>query len=198
MKTVMLALCTRRPRVSGILRMRWCERIPPAGFSVESPCPLAGMATVETRREQCAFTQVSLAMREGLEGSSSGRWRPLLLGVEHRGQREPPPPTEKADVDSRTRAGRVDGTPAVPSRSCDDHSDAADASLVATLPEMRTATLSHVHQRRTRRTSTIGEAHFCISRMRNAVAPNKKAASRRFKFCWGNIAAHIRSLNSVG
>ena len=45
------------------------------------------------------------------------------------------------------------------------------------------------------RTSTKGEAHFCISRVRNAVAPNKKAASRRFKFCWGNIAAHIRSLN---
>ena len=43
-----------------------------------------------------------------------------------------------------------------------------------------------------------GEAHFCISRVRNAVAPNKKAASRRFKFCWGNIAARIRSLNFVG
>ena len=48
------------------------------------------------------------------------------------------------------------------------------------------------------RTSTKGEAHFCISRVRNAVAPNKKAASRRFKFCWGNIAARIRSLNFVG
>ena len=39
---------------------------------------------------------------------------------------------------------------------------------------------------------------FRISRVRNAVAPNKKAASRRFKFCWGNIAARIRSLNFVG
>ena len=29
-------------------------------------------------------------------------------------------------------------------------------------------------------------------------SPNKKAASRRFKFCWGNIAARIRSLNFVG
>ena len=26
----------------------------------------------------------------------------------------------------------------------------------------------------------------------------QKAASRRFKFCWGNIAARIRSLNFVG
>ena len=48
------------------------------------------------------------------------------------------------------------------------------------------------------RTSTKGEAHFCISRVRNAVAPNKKAASRRFKFCWAVIAARIRSLNPVG
>ena len=48
------------------------------------------------------------------------------------------------------------------------------------------------------RTSTKGEAHFCISRVRNAVAPNKKAASRRFKFCWEVIAARIRSLNPVG
>ena len=38
----------------------------------------------------------------------------------------------------------------------------------------------------------------CISRVRNAVAPNKKRASRRFKFCWGNIAARIRSLNFAG
>ena len=42
------------------------------------------------------------------------------------------------------------------------------------------------------------EKRICISRVRNAVAPNKKAASRRFKFCWGNIAARIRSLNFVG
>lgn len=48
------------------------------------------------------------------------------------------------------------------------------------------------------RTSTKGEAHFCISRVRNAVAPNKKAASRRFKFCWEVIAVRIRSLNPVG
>ena len=40
--------------------------------------------------------------------------------------------------------------------------------------------------------------HFCISRVRNVVAPNKKRASRRFKFCWEVIAARIRSLNPVG
>ena len=44
---------------------------------------------------------------------------PLFLGVEHRGQYEPPQRTEKADVGSRTRTGCVDGTPAVPSRSSD-------------------------------------------------------------------------------
>ena len=44
---------------------------------------------------------------------------PPFLGVEHRGQYEPPQRTEKADVGSRTRTGCVDGTPAVPSRSSD-------------------------------------------------------------------------------
>ena len=82
-----------------------------------------------------------------------------------------------------------------------DHSNAAGSSLVASLPEMRTAHALACPFSLARnsiwRTSTKGEAHFCISRVRNAVAPNKKAASRRFK-CWGNIAAHIRSLNSVG
>ena len=34
---------------------------------------------------------------------SSGRCAPLFLGVEHRGQYEPPQRTEKADVGSRTR-----------------------------------------------------------------------------------------------
>ena len=48
-----------------------------------------------------------------------GALRPLFLGVEHRGQYEPPQRTEKADVGSRTRTGCVDGTPAVPSRSSD-------------------------------------------------------------------------------
>ena len=88
--------------------------------------------------------------------------------------------------------------------------------LVASLPEMRTAHARmsidgicvqvrgnvqlgvSLARNSIWRTSTKGEAHFCISRVRNAVAPNKKAASRRFKFCWGNIAARIRSLNFVG
>ena len=38
--------------------------------------------------------------------------------------------------------------------------------------------------------------HFAGAKRRRA--NNKKAASRRFKFCWGNIAARIRSLNFVG
>ena len=97
-----------------------------------------------------------------------------------------------------------------------DHSNAAGSSLVASLPEMRTAHARmsidgicvqvrgnvqlgvSLARNSIWRTSTKGEAHFCISRVRNAVAPNKKAASRRFKFCWGNIAARIRSLNFVG
>lgn len=98
-----------------------------------------------------------------------------------------------------------------------DHSNAAGSSLVASLPEMRTAhalacpLMGYVcrfvamcklgvslARNSIWRTSTKGEAHFCISRVRNAVAPNKKAASRRFKFCWEVIAARIRSLNPVG
>ena len=37
--------------------------------------------------------------------------------------------------------------------------------------------------------------HFAGAKRRRA---QQKAASRRFKFCWGNIAARIRSLNFVG
>ena len=39
-----------------------------------------------------------------------------------------------------------------------------------------------------------------ISAFRGCETPSRqtKAASRRFKFCWGNIAARIRSLNFVG
>ena len=57
-------------------------------------------------------------IRERYDGAFSGR-APPFLGVEHRGQYEPPQRTEKADVGSRTRTGCVDGTPAVPSRSSD-------------------------------------------------------------------------------
>ena len=96
-----------------------------------------------------------------------------------------------------------------------DHSNAAGSSLVASLPEMRTARSRmsidgicvqvrgnvqlgvSLARNSIWQTSTKGEAHFCISRVRNAVA-QQKAASRRFKFCWGNIAARIRSLNFVG
>ena len=39
-----------------------------------------------------------------------------------------------------------------------------------------------------------------ISAFRGCETPSRptKKASRRFKFCWGNIAARIRSLNFVG
>ena len=37
--------------------------------------------------------------------------------------------------------------------------------------------------------------HFAGAKRRRA---QQKAASRRFKFCWGNIAARIRSLNFAG
>ena len=47
------------------------------------------------------------------------------------------------------------------------------------------------------RTSTKGEAHFCISRVRNAVAPNKSGFAP-LQILLGNIAARIRSLNFVG
>ena len=58
-------------------------------------------------------------IRRRYDGAFLGALRPLFLGVEHRGQYEPPQRTEKADVGSRTRTGCVDGTPAVPSRSSD-------------------------------------------------------------------------------
>ena len=50
-------------------------------------------------------------IRERYDGAFLGALRPLFLGVEHRGQYEPPQRTEKADVGSRTRTGCVDGTP---------------------------------------------------------------------------------------
>ena len=64
---------------------------------------------------------------------------PLFLGVEHRGQYEPPQRTEKADVGSRTRTGCVDGTLRFRLGHPMDHSNAAGSLLVASLPEMRTA-----------------------------------------------------------
>ena len=132
---------------------------------------------------------------------SSGRCAPFL-GVEHRGQYEPPQRTEKADVGSRTRTGCVDGTLRFRLGHPMDHSNAADSPR-RFVPEMRTAharmsidgicvqvrgNVVGVSLARNSiwRTSTKGEAHFCISRVRN-VAPNKKAASRRFKFCWGTL-----------
>ena len=42
-------------------------------------------------------------IRERYDGAFLGALRPLFLGVEHRGQYEPPQRTEKADVGSRTR-----------------------------------------------------------------------------------------------
>ena len=49
----------------------------------------------------------------------------LFLGVEHRGQYEPPQRTEKADVGSRTRTGCVDGTLRFRLGHPMDHSNAA-------------------------------------------------------------------------
>ena len=46
-------------------------------------------------------------------------------------------------------------------------------------------------------TSTKGEAHFCISRVRNAVA-QQKSGFAPLQILLGNIAARIRSLNFVG
>ena len=68
----------------------------------------------------------------------SGGAAPLFLGVEHRGQYEPPQRTEKADVGSRTRTGCVDGTLRFRLGHPMDHSNAA-ILLVASFPEMRTA-----------------------------------------------------------
>ena len=86
--------------------------------------------------------------------------------------------------------------------------------LVASLPEMRTAharmsidgicvqvrgNVVRVSLARNSiwRTSTKGEAHFCISRVRNAVAPNKSGFAP-LQILLGNIAARIRSLNFAG
>ena len=63
---------------------------------------------------------------------------PLFLGVEHRGQYEPPQRTEKADVGSRTRTGCVDGTLRFRLGHPMDHSNAADSPR-RFVPEMRTA-----------------------------------------------------------
>ena len=64
---------------------------------------------------------------------------PLFLGVEHRGQYEPPQRTEKADVGSRTRTGCVDGTPCGSVSVIRWIIATLRILLVASLPEMRTA-----------------------------------------------------------
>ena len=70
---------------------------------------------------------------------------PLFLGVEHRGQYEPPQRTEKADVGSRTRQVVLTEPLRFRLGHPMDHSNAADSLLVASFPEMRTAHASHVH-----------------------------------------------------
>ena len=64
---------------------------------------------------------------------------PLFLGVEHRGQYEPPQRTEKADVGSRTRQVVLTEPLRFRLGHPMDHSNAAGSPLVASLPEMRTA-----------------------------------------------------------
>ena len=53
------------------------------------------------------FVRTNAVLAERLCGErydgAFGALRPLFLGVEHRGQYEPPQRTEKADVGSRTR-----------------------------------------------------------------------------------------------
>ena len=58
-----------------------------------------------------------------------------------------------------------------------DHSNAADSSLVASLPEMRTA---HA-------LACPLMGYFCISRVRNAVAPNKKRLRAASNFVGGTL-----------
>ena len=77
-------------------------------------------------------------IRERYDGAFLGALRPLFLGVEHRGQYEPPQRTEKADVGSRTRQ-------VVLTEPCGSVSvirwiiATLRVLLVASLPEMRTA-----------------------------------------------------------
>ena len=139
---------------------------------------------------------------------------PLFLGVEHRGQYEPPQRTEKADVGSRTRQVVLTEPLRFRLGHPMDHSNAAGSPSSLRFPEMRTAharmsidgicvqvrgnvvrsfsceklNLADFDKRRS------AFLHFAGAKRR----AQKKAASRRFKFCWGNIAARIRSLNFVG
>ena len=75
----------------------------------------------------------------------SGALRPLFLGVEHRGQYEPPQRTEKADVGSRTRTGCVDGTLRFRLGHPMDHSNAAGSPSSLRFLRCEPLTLSHVH-----------------------------------------------------
>ena len=105
-------------RTNAVLAERLCEAkyselYPPEGALIKrwaSPVCKCALPTSE---------DLYLDSEKGMMVLSSGRCAPLFLGVEHRGQYEPPQRTEKADVGSRTRTGCVDGTPAVPSRSSD-------------------------------------------------------------------------------
>ena len=67
-----------------------------------------------------------------------GALRPLFLGVEHRGQYEPPQRTEKADVGSRTRQVVLTEPLRFRLGHPMDHSNAA-GSPSSLAPEMRTA-----------------------------------------------------------
>ena len=107
-------LCAQMPCLpNDFAKQSIVSYIPPEGALIKrwaSPVCKCALPTSE---------DLYLDSEKGMMVLSSGRCAPLFLGVEHRGQYEPPQRTEKADVGSRTRTGCVDGTPAVPSRSSD-------------------------------------------------------------------------------
>ena len=73
-----------------------------------------------------------------------GALRPLFLGVEHRGQYEPPQRTEKADVGSRTRQVVLTEPLRFRLGHPMDHSNAA-GSPRRFVSRCEPLTLSHVH-----------------------------------------------------
>ena len=70
---------------------------------------------------------------------------PLFLGVEHRGQYEPPQRTEKADVGSRTRQVVLTEPLRFRLGHPMDHSNAAGSPSSLRFLRCEPLTLSHVH-----------------------------------------------------
>ena len=130
-------------RTNAVLAERLCEAkyselYPPEGALIKDGLRPSVSAPFLRQR-------IYTLIRERYDGAFLGALRPLFLGVEHRGQYEPPQRTEKADVGSRTRQVVLTEPLRFRLGHPMDHSNAAGSPSSLRFLRCEPLTLSHVH-----------------------------------------------------